>query len=520
MQQRLSRLRSRGQTYAFLIGVLCTLLVGALLIPFVFGERATTIAAAPAPAPADTAVTTTVTGPAGGEIPAPSDGTAAPVASTAASVTAARAGSSGPGSSRPGAGAPVAAGPGVAGPQGVARTASDQGVTPESIRLGVVITDLGGTSALGFKPSGYNPDEQKRYFDAHIDELNRQGGVNGRKIQAFYEIVDILDQNSMRTACRTLAQDKKVFAVTHVLGVYGDPILCFTEQQKLPYLAWDGAVLDYYSRSGGLLFTTQPSTRRTSLDMVRRLNELGELNGKKIGILRYAEYLDTDMTALVDYTKALVGELNVVDAEISVSNVGAVPGQLSLAVDRFQQAGVKQVFLMTNTLYAQQFVSQAERRGFLPDYAVSDFDYASAGNGFLTDMPASFYRRGLMVTSTRVGDGQPTDPVDAACNEVASAVEKRKLAPPDKLFYNYMASCGLVRLFAQGVSGAGTNPTRRGFSEALQRLGSFPNPGFAASSLAPGKFAATDQIRLVQAEAGCKCWRPAGDFTPTGFRGS
>ncbi len=322
----------------------------------------------------------------------------------------------------------------------------------------------------------------------------------------------------MRAACRTLAEDDKVFAVTHVLGVYGDPILCFTEQYKLPYIAWDGAVFDYYGRSNGLLFTVQPSTRRTSLDMARKLNELGELKGKKVGILRYAEYLDADMTALIDYTTSL--GVPVVDAVISVSNIGAVPGQLSVAVNRFQSEGVTQVFLMTNTLYAQQFVSQAERQQFLPAYAVSDFDYASAGDSYLTDMPASFFRRGLLVSSTRIGDRQVSAPADVACTDLASSFVGRKLAPPDSDFYNYLAPCGLLRVVTAGLSGAGPNPTRPAFAKALQGLGGFENAGFSASSFGPAKFGAPDQIRLTVADQGCTCWKVAGQFGPTGFRGS
>ncbi len=540
VQERIARLRSRGQTYGFLTGIVATMLVGGLVIPFAFGDRTTTVATtgdgsfgaigtAPV-AGADVASASDESGAAGavaegvpiagGVAAAPTGGDPARPAGSTRGTAAGTAGgaTAGSGTSSGGASAPSGSTGGASAAAAEGRIASDQGITAEEIRLGVIVTDLGGTSALGFEPSGYSPKEQQKYFDAHINDLNAKGGINGRIVKPFYETVDILDLDSMRAACQTLADDRKVFAVTHVLGVYGDPILCFTNQKKLPYIAWDGAVFDYYARSNGLLFTTQPSTRRTSLDMARRLSELGELKGKKVGVLRYAEYLDADMTALINYTKQLGVE--VVDAEISVSNVGAVPGQLNVAVNRFQSEGVNQVFLMTNTLYAQQFVSQAERQQFLPAYAVSDFDYAAAGNSFLTDMPASFFRRGLLVTSSRIGDTGTTQSTDAACIQVASAFEKRALAPPDKLFYNYLAPCGLVRVIEQGLTRAGLNPTRKSFTDGLRVLDNFENVGFASSSFGPDKTGAPDQVRLVQADRGCKCWKPAGDFTPTGFRGS
>jgi hypothetical protein len=208
-----------------------------------------------------------------------------------------------------------------------------------------------------------------------------------------------------------------------------------------------------------------------------------------------------------------------VDAEISVSNLSAVPGQLNVAVNRFQSEGVDEVFLMTNTLYGQQFVAQAERQQFFPDYAVSDFDYTTAGNGFLEDMPESFFRRGRIVTATRVGEDKlgREDPAMKRCAAVAEAALKRDLSPAAEDYYDYLAPCGLLDVLQAGLRGA---PTRAALSASLQRLGRFDNPGFGPSSLGPGKFGAPDVVRVARADLGCRCWVPTEEFDPTGFRGS
>lgn len=536
--RELDRLRSRSQTYSFLLGVVCTMLIVALLAPFTLGDRPdddaslsadggpigtspsgssgfgadrfgsvgqTSSDASPVAGPETFGeATPTVPGEPSGRTPT-GQGSRPPADNGSADRTATPAGGSGGGGGSPAPGAEP-------------RRASDQGITPDTIRIGALVTDLGGTSALGFEPSGYSPAEQRGYFDAHVTDINKRGGIGGRKLEVVYETVDILDPESMRAACRALADDRKVFAVVHVLGVYGDPILCFTQQKKLPYVAWDGAVFDYYARSEGYLVTTQPSTRRTSLDMARRLHQLGELKGKKVGILRYAEYLDADMNALIEYTRTLGVE--VVDAVISVSNVGAVPSQLSVAVNRFQSEGVNQVFLMTNTLYAQQFVSQAERQQYLPAYAVSDFDYASAGNGFLSDMPDSFFRRGLLVTATRLGDASLEEPGARACIAAASAHAGRPITPDDERYFDYLPTCGLLRVVEQGLNLAGTNPTRASLVAAIPRIGRFENVGFGASSFGPSKLGAPDTVRVVRASLDCRCWRLADDFQPTGFKGT
>ncbi len=523
---RLGALRTRGQTYAFLAGVVCTMLVTALAIPFIAGSRTT------AGGPISGTATFETVPPSGrsgldalGDAPSTTilpDGTTAAVAADGSILSTSALKGSTPNSQG---GSALAGRPGASpAPRSptestIALRASDQGVTPSRIKVGAIVTDLGGTSSLGFKPTGYDPDTQKKYFQAQIDDLNTHGGLLGRQIDIVYKTVDILSQDSMRTACAALADDEKVFAVLHVLGVYGDPILCFTQQKGLPYVAFDGASSDYYGRSGGLLVTTQPSTKRTSLDMARRLFAAGALTGKKIGILRYAEYLDGDMTALIDYTRSL--GLDVTDAVISISNTGAVPGQLAVAVNRFQTAGVGMVFLMTNTLYGQQFVSQADRQQFYPAYGVSDFDYASAGNTFVSGMPDAFFKSAAyLVTSTRTGDDTFEAPVDKACTAIGSAAAAKPLTPKDGDFYGYLGACGVFRTFVQGVSRAGMNPTRAAFAKAVQTVGTYPNPGFAESSLATGKLGAGSAVRIDRADITCKCWRVVSSYEATGFKGS
>lgn len=517
IRARIDRLPGRSRVYSTLVAAMSALLLAGLVIPFAAGDRLSTRGASGFDEVTGSAVPEAAVS--GGQIVlgAPA-GSGNPLSGAPGEATSQN------GDSRPAAAGGTDAGAGPGAPRGPAPgrapsgpDTTDQGVTATTLRIGVLVTDLGGTSALGFEPDGYSPADQRRFFQVHVDAINRQGGVAGRQLEVFYETVDILDPDTMRAACRTLGQDRKVFAVLHVLGVYGDPILCFTQQQKLPYIAWDGAVSDYYARSDGRLFTTQPSTLRTSLDMARRLEAIGELKGQKIGILRYAEYLDADMKALIGYTRELGHE--VVDAVISVSNLSAVPGQLSVAVNRFQSEGVGQVFLMTNTLYGQQFVAQAERQQYFPDYSVSDFDYTTAGHGFLEDMPDSFFRRAHVVTSTVVGEERRgrEDPAAARCAAVAEAALKQDLSPANEDYYDYVAPCGLLEVLRRGLT---ANPTRAGLSATLQKSGRFSNPGFGPSSFGPSKFGAPDVVRTARADLACRCWVPVEDFSATGFRGS
>ena len=133
---------------------------------------------------------------------------------------------------------------------------------------------------------------------AYADEVNGRGGIGGRRLLLAFRTVDILDQQTMRDACTDFAETDRVFAVTQVLGVYGDPILKCARDLRLPY----------------------PGQRRRGQQLLRRLARLrlhhpalhpahparawcascvrlGELKGKKVGFLYEDGYLLPDNDA-------------------------------------------------------------------------------------------------------------------------------------------------------------------------------------------------------------------------------
>lgn len=60
----------------------------------------------------------------------------------------------------------------------------EQGVTATSVRVGFLLYDLGGTaSRIGFTGSatGLDPQQQRAAFEAYVGDLNRRGGVAGRR---------------------------------------------------------------------------------------------------------------------------------------------------------------------------------------------------------------------------------------------------------------------------------------------------------------------------------------------------
>ena len=522
-------LRSRGQTYAFILGAVASLLIAGLLVPLVFGHRtgsllggatgATVNGGSPGTTPGSTGGTNPT-----GDNPGPGGLDAAPGPLTGAPGGAP--GIAGSGVSPMGgggtallggAGAPFSPAGRAAGPGPAGRSASDQGVTATTVRLGIELVDFGGANTLGAGVAGYDTKAQKMYYDRFIDDVNAHGGAGGRRIEPRYYTVDILNPSTFTAACNQLIDGDHVFAVTNVLGVYGDPILCVTRQHKTPYLAVDGAISDYYPASQGLLFTVGQSTLRTISNMAYELIRSGEIKGKTVGLLNEGEYLHDDFAALVDYLKSQ--NVKVVQQEIAAVDTSKAAIQLPAAVQAFRAAGVNYVLLMTNSLYATQFVQDAEPTGF-PAYAESDFDYEMAGDSFLSQMPADYFRHAVSITASRVGEYRVNLPEPGPDHDCAAVYGGEKPTPrSDSNYLNALAACDLVRLFTTGFVRAGLNPTRQTFAKAIASLGKVNLAGVGAASFGPGKTDAPDAVRMDVAYADCKCWKPQTGFVPAHFGG-
>ncbi|HEV7207609.1 MAG TPA: hypothetical protein VGN54_02590 [Mycobacteriales bacterium] len=394
-----------------------------------------------------------------------------------------------------------------------ARTASDQGVTASEIHLGVVLVDFGAAAALGANiDTSYRPEVQRQLYEAFLGVVNGRGGVGGRRVVADYATVDILRPDTFTAACKNLLDSRHDFAVTNVLGVYGDAILCVTREHRTPYLALDGAADSYYAASGGRLFTLGPSTGSTVRNAIDLLNADGEFRGRTVGLVGEGDYLQADFDGAAAYLAQVLGH-PVAHTTISATDTFSAVRAIPQAVARMRAAGVNYVLLQTNPLFAQQFVADAVDQGYRPAYAESDFSFEMAGDTFLGALDPSYFSHARSVTASRVGDakaGLPEPAPDRLCRQTFQQATGRAVDPASETYYSVLAVCDLVRLFVAGVAGAGVNPTRAGFEAALAGLGAINLAGAGPASFGPNKFTAPDGVRLDRAILGCRCWEPIG----------
>lgn len=125
--------------------------------------------------------------------------------------------------------------------------ATDQGVTKNGIKLGFLIANTNQLSAAGFN-AGLAGDQTK-IITAWMNELNRTGGVLGRKLSAYSQTFNVLDANDMQAACKTMTQDQKVFSVITTGGYDSVAQLCIAKENKTPFISTDPEPASWYKES-------------------------------------------------------------------------------------------------------------------------------------------------------------------------------------------------------------------------------------------------------------------------------
>ena len=85
------------------------------------------------------------------------------------------------------------------------------GVSKDEIKVGITYLDLAAVRAAGV--ANVDHGDYEKTYNAVIDDLNKNGGVNGRKIVPVFAKIDPLGTAPAEEACVKLTEDDHVFAV-------------------------------------------------------------------------------------------------------------------------------------------------------------------------------------------------------------------------------------------------------------------------------------------------------------------
>jgi hypothetical protein len=459
-------------------------------------------AATPAAGPSGDATATTLPGAAG-----------APVASGGPAGAGAGAGqpAAQPGGTAAAAPAPTATA--ASGPDCGTAGATDQGVTAKEIHIAIALVNLAGAAGnglVGVPP----PEQQQGDFDAVIADINKNGGVQCRKLVPTYYQGNPLDQQQEHATCLQIVQDKP-FALLDVSAIDTPPSSrdC-VPQAKIPLfdvvpILQSQAQKDFFPYE----FTYFGQWDTIMRDTVFGGRQLGWFDGaQKIGLLE--EDCAPEMNTQLEGNLAQIG---IQSSQLTRFNYGCPPGlippnQTAQAVLQFKTSGVDHV-IDVGIAAANDFSKQAQQQGYHPKYLLPDGGAVATFQSpqFAPD-PTNFNGALAITSSQYAGDHSPGVTLSEAtkrCDAIMAAGGQPPLEKQGVAFGG--VACNLTWMFA-AAAGHDQGLTRVNLVNGLDQSGSldmsFPQ-GPAKFDARPRTVTGGQFWRPVVYDGACPCFRVA-----------
>ncbi|MDX1449956.1 MAG: hypothetical protein R3246_12930, partial [Acidimicrobiia bacterium] len=258
-------------------------------------------------------------------------------------------------------------GPGSGGSGGGVGTLTVQGVSDDTIRVGIGVPDLGVLAALG---PNYDFGDPEDHMNALLEDWRERGlvPVHGRDLEFYPRTYDIVGTEQQLAACQGWVNDDKVFAVIAVqqFWAHGECVV----EAGVPLITTMMYYADTYRPdSGHLIFDLSPTTERFLRNWVHWMHDQGILQGKTIGVYRP---IGRDAIPITD---TMIPELNKLGYEVAVEvttdNHATGSPQDGVAVRRFasHDPPVDLALLMASAINITNFMQQADAQ--IPRYGLS-----------------------------------------------------------------------------------------------------------------------------------------------------
>ncbi len=397
---------------------------------------------------------------------------------------------------------------------------SSRGVTSSAINVVFPVADLSNlASEFGF--AGDPEDaEQVKAIHFYVDQINSDGGINGRKVNAMIVPYDPTNEADMRALCKEWTEGSPpVFAVIDGLGSWsGDNELCITQEGHTPLIGEWTTVTNWTTKGSPYLWWLGPDQAAILKTVVAWADSSGYIGaGKTLGIV--AGDRASDQLALDDYVLPDLRAVGIMHP--LVETIGANPSdtattssQAPLIVQRFEAAGVSAVLplLPVNSFFPYLLAETAQK--YYPRLLLSDYESTIEIGLGLVPVPfedAIDNQQGVTVqTLGGIDDDRPESQggYDAG---VRSCFDSFRTSPT----YPFPAPpghpgpwieeqgpiaswCQGIRLFADAARMAGHHLTRRTFVEAMASVSNYPGTLSPILSYATNKFYGPVEYRVVR----------------------
>jgi ABC-type branched-subunit amino acid transport system substrate-binding protein len=431
-----------------------------------------------------------------------------------------------------------------------ANTASDTGVTADSIKIAIHASDLSGLVKAGVirgVPEDAHLENPKR-ISWYLDQWNAAGGINGRKFT--YETVtwDPADPKTFQTSCQKIIDGKFFMVIAAGGGFNPDTLPCITNEGKTQYIALDSlSARQYKEANGNLIGVAPPGAASAQVGATALVNNatLGLKAGKVAVIRGDGEFQVDAWTEAEKIFKS--NNINIVFSEaIKIANLPATEQSknVALAVEKVKAAGATHVVNMMQFTAFGIFPVEATKAALDLKYSFIDISSGMCQTFTASQLPQALdgapcvthWNNMRWDTGGNVATDTPAEaqcrkdyeaayvgrPIGSAGDFARRVVDKTnpgvsypgitdatgKYIHMDQSYYE----CGMMGFVKKGLEGAGANLTKKTFQEAIFKAKDFDAPGLAGGkgSISANKPWLATSVHQIQITT-----NPTG-FTPAG----
>jgi hypothetical protein len=393
---------------------------------------------------------------------------------------------------------------------------STRGVTATSINVVfpvVAINSLAGKEGFA-EDKEYN--EQIPAIHLYVNQINKSGGINGRKINPIIVQFDPTNDANMQSLCRQWTQgNPAIFAVVDGIGTWEqDAQLCVAQQGQTPLLSAWSTTTNWTNLGSPYLWWTGPDMAPVLDAVVQWGVSSGRLgHGKKVGVVVSDQAPDQDALngfLLPDLKKAGITPM-VQTVAGSATATATTNSDAQLAVEKFKAAGVQSVIPLLRENAFFPYIAAETSQQWYPQLLLSDYQSTIEVALGLIPVPYNKALNGQEGVTTEtlggIDDDRPQaqggyDPGVRSCYTTWHAYHPK---PIPGTLYPYIdeqgpiqAWCGAIRLFATAAKNAGKSLDRRTFVTAMSKITNYPGTFSPVWTFGPKKFYGPTQYQVVK----------------------
>jgi ABC-type branched-subunit amino acid transport system substrate-binding protein len=394
--------------------------------------------------------------------------------------------------------------------QSSSSSSSQQGVTKDSIKIGIPLVDFSAIADY----VDYTFGDTEAISKVFVDDINKNGGIDGRKIVPVYKKYPPIpgQKPDPLSLCTSFAEDDKVFAVVGVfIDFTGQAQECVSKDHKLVHIGHelDQPFID--AVPGGLMLTPDRTKENVAKSLIDLLGSTGKLKGKTVAVVGQKDNQSRVNDIIVPELKKQKAKLgSTAILNITGTDTSSAQAQVDSFVEKWKSEGVNMVFLSGNDVSAKQF-AESIKAGLPKAQLVTDTDTTldqAKGEQDAGKKPNPY--EGI-ITGTGITPSQRWATPNATlknCIDVYEKATSTKVPGPDdrkktsdgKSINTDQAltdACGDLTMFKAIAEKVGPNLTTKNWQKTVNSFGTIDLPSDKYASLCTGKYGAEDDFQLV-----------------------